>query len=52
MKYRIKYTDVLNKTPLDCVMELGEKGTEFVVVAGRVIKATNRLKRRKGICRL
>ncbi|MBQ2801699.1 MAG: hypothetical protein IJF03_09925 [Lachnospiraceae bacterium] len=47
MKYRITCTDVLNTAPVGCVMELGEKGTEFVVVAGRVIKATSRLKRRR-----
>lgn len=47
MKHRIEFTDVLNATPLTCVMELGEKGTEFTIVAGRIIRATNSLKTRR-----
>lgn len=44
MEYRI---EVLNKTPVGCVVELGEKGTEFTIVAGRIIRATNSLKTRR-----
>ena len=39
--------DILNKTTVTCIQELGEKGAEFTIVAGKIIKATSHLKHRE-----
>ena len=36
--------EVLNNTTLECIQELGDKGAEFIIVAGQITKATSHLK--------
>ena len=36
--------EVLNKTTIKCIQELGEKGAEFTIIAGQITKATSHLK--------